>query len=382
MDLSDTPEQQAFRERARAWLRENIPAVGSPGTPGGFEQHRAWERRLYDAGFVGLHWPVTYGGQGADIVTQAIFEEEYLLGAAPERVNVVGHKLMAPTLFAHGTEEQRMRWLPPMLRGEEIWSQGFSEPDAGSDLAGIRARAERDGDHLVINGQKTWTSYGAFADRIFALVRTRPSPPRHEGITFVVVDMRAPGVEARPITQLDGHAGFAEVFFTDVRAPLDDVVGPIDGGWTVAMTTLGAERDGPARPAARYLRDLRDLAAIARRRGLDRDPLVRDRLGALAARAHAYRLHTLHTLTRLARGESLGAEASAQKLMWSELERDIFATGLEIMGPAAEALRDATPDPETWRSRYWYGRAATIYAGTTEIQRTIVAERVLGLPKG
>jgi alkylation response protein AidB-like acyl-CoA dehydrogenase len=374
MDLSFTSEQDAFRAEVRGWLRGNVPALGSPDDREGFEAHRAWERTLYDAGYAGLSWPGEFGGRGADVVTQAIFEEEYLRAGAPERVNVVGQKLMAPTLFVHGTQEQRRRWLPPMLTGEEIWSQGFSEPEAGSDLAAIRTKAVGDGDALVVNGQKIWTSYGAFADWIFLLIRTEPDSERHRGLTFLACDMRTDGVDARPIVQLDGGAGFAEVFLTDVRVPADQVIGEPGDGWAVAMTTLAAERDSPARAAARYERDLAELVAALRRASLDTDPVVRDHVASLYAQVQAYRLSSLRTLSRLARAESLGADASVTKLQWSELERRLWQTAIELLGP------DVLHDP-SWRHRYWYARAATIYAGTSEIQRNIVAERVLGLPR-
>lgn len=373
MDLTYSAEQDAFRAEVRGWLAANVPATPLPssGTRAGFEAHRAWERALHEAGYAGLAWPAAYGGRGADVVIQAIFEEEYLLAGAPERVNVVGHKLMAPTLLAHGTDEQVRRWLPSMLRGDEIWSQGFSEPDAGSDLAGIRTRAQPDGDDLVVNGQKIWTSYGAFADWIFALVRTDPGAARHDGLSFLAIDMTSPGVEARPIVQADGTAGFAEVFFTDVRVPAANVVGALGEGWTVAMTTLQAERDAPARPAARYLRDVRDLA----RRRTDLDPVARDRIAGLYVEAELYRLSALRTLTRQARGEQIGMEASVQKMQWSELERRIHETRVALDG-----LDVARAQPAGDHA-YWYARAATIYAGTSEIQRTIIAERLLGLPR-
>ena len=214
MDLSYTPEHESFRAEVRAWLTTNVPTqIGSPGTASGFAEHREWERKLSDAGYGGIKWPTEYGGRGADVVTQAIFEEEYLAAGGPERVTLLGQKLMAPTLMAHGSDEQKQRWLPRILSAEDIWSQGFSEPGAGSDLAAIRTKGERSGDDVVLNGQKIWTSYGAFADWIFVLCRTDPSAERHNGITFVAVEMSTDGVEARPIVQLDGHAGFAEVFF-------------------------------------------------------------------------------------------------------------------------------------------------------------------------
>ncbi len=361
MDLSYTAEQDAFRREVRAWLAGNVSrGLPSAGTEDGFQAHRAWERKLFDAGFGALAWPVEYGGRGADVVMRAIFEEEYVLADGPERITVIGHNLMGPTLMTFGTDDQKRQWLPGILSTEAIWSQGFSEPNAGSDLAAIATRAVRDGDDLVVNGQKIWTSYGAHADWIFALVRTDPDAQRHRGITFLAIDMRAPGVEARPIVQLDGFAGFAEVFFTDVRVPVANVIGAVDDGWSVAMATLGFERDAPAATAARYLREVAELADGA-------PDWARDRIGSLYARALAYRAWTLRTLARLSRGESIGHEASMTKVAWSELERDIYTLAREI-GPV---------DP----SKYWFARAATIYAGTSEIQRNIISERLLGLPR-
>jgi len=358
VDLTYTPEQEGFRTEVREWLVRSVETLPSPGTREGFDAHRAWERKLATAGF-----------DPRDVVTRAIFEEEYLLAGAPERITVVGQKLMAPTLLAHGTEEQQGRWLPGIYSAEEIWSQGFSEPEAGSDLAGIRTKAVREGDEFVVNGQKIWTSYGAFADWIFALVRTDPSAERHHGITFLAIDMRTDGVEPRPITQLDGHAGFAEVFFTDARVPVANVIGDVNDGWRVAMTTLGAEREAPARPAARYLRDLRRLAA-----SIDRDdPVAVDEVVKLYVAAKCYEHSTQRTLSRLANGEAIGIDASVTKLQWSELERRVFDVAMNLTDPDGH--------DEAWWHDYWYARAATIYAGTSEIQNNIVAERLLGLPR-
>ena len=358
MDLTYTKQQEAFRAEVRDWLVRNVETLPSPSTRGGFDAHRAWEQKLAAAGF-----------DPRDVVTRAIFEEEYLLSGAPERITVVGQKLMAPTLVAHGTEEQRARWLPRIYSADDIWSQGFSEPEAGSDLAAIRTLAELIGDDFVVNGQKIWTSYGAFADWIFALVRTDPSADRHNGITFLAIDMRTDGVEPRPITQLDGHAGFAEVFFTDVRVPAANVVGDVNDGWRVAMTTLEAEREAPARPAARYLRDVRGLSGL-----IDRDdPIAVDEVVKLYVAAKCYEHSTRRTLSRLANGEEIGVDASVTKLQWSELERRIFDVGLNLTGPIGRN--------EMWWHNYWYARAATIYAGTSEIQRNIVAERLIGLPR-
>lgn len=379
MDLSYTPEQEAFRAEVRAWLTANVPNdIGSPGTADGFAQHREWERKLSAAGYGGIKWPALYGGRGADVVTQAIFEEEYLAAGGPERVTLLGQKLMAPTLMAHGSDDQKQRWLPRILSAEDIWSQGFSEPGAGSDLAAIRTKGERSGDDFVLNGQKIWTSYGAFADWIFVLCRTDPDAERHDGITFIAVEMSTDGVEARPIVQLDGHAGFAEVFFTDARVPASNVVGEVNDGWRVAMTTLGAERDSPPRSATRYLKDLRTLIDICEQSGIADDAAVADELAKLFVEAKCYAVATDRVVSRIANGEDVGPDASVMKLQWSELERRMYETGLDLLGPRGAALDEAPAD--FWHN-YWYARAATIYAGTSEIQRNIVSERILGLPR-
>jgi alkylation response protein AidB-like acyl-CoA dehydrogenase len=385
VDLLESEEHRRFRVEVRDWLRANVPspALPAPGSPEAFAAHVAWERQLHAAGYAAIRWPQEYGGMGADAVTQAIFEEEYVRAGAPERVTVVGHNLMGPTLMAYGTAEQKQRWLPDILAARTIWAQGYSEPEAGSDLASLRTRATRDGDELVLDGQKIWSSYAPYADWAFLLVRTDSSGPKQAGITFVAMDLATPGVEVRAITQPDGHEGFAEIYLTEARVPVDQVIGEIDDGWRVAMTALEFERDAPAAAPARYQRDLEELVAIARARGLDADPAVRDRLAELAIRVETYRLHALRSLSRIASAAPLGVTSSLTKLLWSELERDLYEAGLDLLGVDGELLdTDAVPDAESWYSRYWYARAATIYAGTSEIQRNILARRVLGLPKG
>ena len=386
MDLTYTPEEEAFRTEVRDWLRANVPSrpLPSAGTKEGFEAHREWERSMHRAGFAGLRWPVEYGGRGLGVVMQAIFEEEYFLAGGPERVTSLGQRLMGPTLMVHGTEEQKKRWIPGILSADQVWSQGFSEPDAGSDLAGLKTRAVREGDDSVINGQKIWTSYGTFADRMFALVRTDPEAPRHSGITFIALDMRSDGVEVSPLVQLDGYSGFAQVFFTDVRVPASQVIGEVNHGWEVAMTTLGFERDAPSASPAIYLRYVHDLVNAAKARGLDGDAAIMDRIAAAYTDARAYQAHALRTLTRQAGGDAIGAEASMTKLLWSEMGARIGELTRAVLGEHAETEHSGDPlsPRERWHSRYWFSRAATIYAGTSEIQRNIVAERVLGLPKG
>lgn len=387
MDVEETPQQRRFREEVRAWLAEHVPAppLPPPVTREDFAAHVRFEQQLHEAGYAAIDWPEEYGGRGADPIEQAIFEEEYVLAGGPERVTVVGRNLMGPTLMVHGTDEQKRRWLPDILAARTIWVQGYSEPEAGSDLASLKTRAVRDGDELVVSGQKIWSSYGPHGDWIFVLARTDPDAERHAGISFLAMDLDTPGVEVRPIVQPDGHAGFAEVFFDEARVPVDQVVGAVDDGWRVAMTALEFERDAPAAAPATYRRALDELVRIARARGLADDPTVQQRLGALAVRVETYRLHALRALSRLGAGGSLGVTSSVTKLLWSELERDLHLAGLELLGEDVERLDGDHPlldDPDGWHSRYWYARAATIYAGTSEIQRNILARRRLGLPKG
>ena len=385
MDLSPTPEQAAFRDEARAWLEANVPRepLRPSSTREGLEAHRAWEKRLYEAGYAAIHWPAEYGGRGADLMTQAIFSEEYARAGAPERVNVLGLGLAGPVLIDFGTAEQKRRWLPGILSCDAIWSQGFSEPDAGSDLAALATSAARDGDDLVVNGQKTWTTLGRFADWMFALVRTSPSAPPHRGITALAIPMDSPGVDVRPIMQINEDPGFSEVFFTDVRVPVDCVVGEMDDGWRLAMATLGYERGTGLGNHVRFSGNVRELVALARAAGVDDDPLVRDEIAQRFVETEVFRHHMHRALTRMASDRAPGPEASLTKLYWSEMEARIFRSGLDLMGPAA-ALSDkaqAVPAAVDWQKRYWYARASTIYAGTSEIQKNIIAERVLGLPK-
>jgi alkylation response protein AidB-like acyl-CoA dehydrogenase len=317
------------------------------------------------------------------LIEQAIFGEEYLRVGGPTRLNRLALGLAGPTVIKFGTDAQRERWLPGMLSCDELWCQGFSEPEAGSDLAGLRTRAERDGDDLVLNGQKIWTSMSRFANWMFALVRTDPSASRHRGITFVMIPMDTPGIELRPIRQLHGEPGFAEVFFTDVRVSVAYVIGEIGEGWPVAMATLGFERGTGLGDHVRFARDVADLVELARRTGTADDPLVRDEIAARWVEVEQFRRHMQRTATRLAAGGSIGPEASMTKLFWSEMEVRIFETALYILGPLAE-LADEAPGALAepgFQRRYWHARASHIFAGTSEVQRNIVSERVLGLPR-
>ena len=386
MDLTPTPQQQAFREEVRAWLEANVPSerLAPSTTEEGFAAHRAWEKRLYEAGYAAIAWPKAYGGRDADLPTTAIFQEEYARAGAPQRINVLGLGLAGPTLIVYGTDEQKSRWLPGILSADDIWCQGFSEPEAGSDLANVKTSAVLEGDTYVVNGQKIWTSSGRFADWMFALVRTdRDAGSKHQGLTYLMLDMHSPGIDVRPIVQINGDAGFAEVFFTDVRVPAENVVGEVGDGWRVAMTTLGFERGTGLGTHVRFSKDLRKLVDLVQAAGVADDPIVMDEVTKLWVETEVYRHNMYRTLTRLAGGKQIGPEASVNKLFWSEMEHRIFDAGMRAMGPLAELTPDAEAavDHDHWLKQYWYSRAALIYAGTSEIQKNIISERVLGLPK-
>lgn len=386
MDLREKPEQANFRAEVRQWLRRWVPPEALPpvGTAEGLAAHREWEGRLWDAGFSALHWPVEYGGGGADVLTQAVFQEEYVRAGAPERVNRLGLGLIGPTIMSHGTAEQKDRWLPSILSCEHIWCQGFSEPGAGSDLAALGTRAERDGDDFVVNGQKTWTSFGTFADWMFALVRSDSSDSRHRGITYVMIPMDCPGITVRPLRQLHGDVGFSEVFFSDVRVPLANVLGEVGEGWRVAMETLRYERGSALGNHARYTQDVELLVDLVCRQGLDQEVDVRLAVADLYVETQVFRRHMQHVVTRQAAGEDGGHAASITKLYWSEMETRIFETTLDVLGPFAELQQDAPASafPGRFDRRYWHARAAKIFAGTSEIQKNLIAERLLGLPRG
>lgn len=387
MDLGFTESQQAFREQARVWLEQHVPEEGLPSmdTAEGFARHRDWERTLHDGGWSVVSWPTEYGGRGADLVEWLVFEEEYYRAGAPGRVNQNGIFLLGPTIMDVGSPEQRARFLPAMASGEEIWCQGWSEPDAGSDLAAIRSRAEMDGGELVLNGQKTWCSRGAFADWMFALFRSDPGAERHRGLTFVLVPMSAPGVTVRPIAQLDGEAGFAEVFLDDVRVPLANVLGEVGQGWRVAMATAGFERGLSLRSPGRFSKTAERLVDLYRHHGAraNADPSVRDDVVSAWMDAEAYRLHTYWTVSRLLAGETIGPEASLNKLWWSEMDLRMHEVALRIAGPTSFMTSGATGalDGGRWLDGYLFSLAGPIYAGTNEIQRNVVADRVLALPR-
>ncbi len=387
MDLRPTPDHEAFRHEARSWLAAHAPAPGSlPSldTAEGFEAHRRWEQAMYDDRWSVVSWPEEFGGRGVGILEWLVFEEEYWRAGAPLRVSQNGVFLLAPTLFEFGTEEQKRRFLPPMASGREIWCQGWSEPDAGSDLAGIRSRAVRSesGDGWLLSGQKTWASRGAFAEWCFGLFRTDPAAERHRGLTYFLVELGSPGVTVRPIPQIDGETGFAELFFEDVFVPDDQVLGGEGRGWNVAMATAGSERGLSLRSPARYTEAAARLVELYAERSVsdpERAAACADAVARAWIDAEAYRLNTLWTATRVLDGGSVGPEASANKIHWSETDLAIHRAALSLLGPEAELHGGGGEAP--WLDGYLFALAGPIYAGTNEIQRNGVAERMLGLPR-
>ncbi|HEX5506510.1 MAG TPA: acyl-CoA dehydrogenase family protein [Thermomicrobiales bacterium] len=394
MDLTCTPEDEAFRAAVRAWLAEQLPRTKLET----FAEQRAWHRTLYEAGYIGMGWPVAYGGKNARPMEQAILGEELARVAAPGGVNGLGISLVGPTLIHHGTAEQQRRYLRNILSAEEIWCQLYSEPNSGSDLASLRMRAILDDDEFIINGQKIWTSGAQHADWGLLLARTDPSAPKHLGISCLLVDLHSPGVEVRPLKQLSGAAEFNEVFFTNVRVPRENLVGELNRGWQIAQTTLSYERGGSTLgPVSRQLAQFQRLlaAAGALRRGGGRaldDPVVRQKLGQMYGEIEVLRYGALRLLSRLEKGQRPGPESSITKLYRSELDQRIQELTLEILGPFGQLIAGepdalalepgaAFGEPGSWAYAFARSRAATIAAGTSEVQKNIIGERVLGLPK-
>ena len=365
----------AFRAEVRDWLRAHLPAGPLPSvdTAEGFARHREWERELAAARLSVVSWPPRYGGRGASLLEWLVFEEEYYAAAAPVRVGQNGLFLLAPTLMRHGTAEQRDRLLPPMARADEIWAQAWSEPEAGSDLAAVRARATRTEGGWRLSGTKTWSSRAAFADKAFGLFRT--GQDKHRGLTYLLFGLRGDGVTVRPIRQLGGETGFAEIFLDGAFVPDADVVGAPGDGWRIAMSTAGDERGLSLRSPGRFSAAAVRLVELWRRAGGPDADSLRDRVADAWIGAQAYRLHTLAGAARLAAGGTLGAEASLGKVFWSELDIMLHETALDLLGPRAE-LRGGD-----WLDGYLFSLAGPIYAGTNEIQRTVIAERLLGLPR-
>ncbi|MEU0218728.1 acyl-CoA dehydrogenase family protein [Streptomyces sp. NPDC006265] len=377
MDLAFSPQDEAFRAEVREWLHAHVPRAPLPSleTEEGFAAHRSWEAELAADRWSVVNWPSRYGGRDAGLLRWLLFEEEYWAADAPGRVGQNGIQLLAPTLLDHGTEEQRARILPPMASGEVVWAQAWSEPEAGSDLASLRARAVRTDGGWLLTGQKTWSSRAAFADRAFGLFRSDPDAARpHQGLTYLMFGLRAPGVTVRPIARLDGKPAFAELFLDEVFVPDEDMIGEPGQGWRIAMSTAGNERGLMLRSPGRFLASAHRLEALWRRQGGPAS--ARDRVADALIGARAYRLFTYAVASRLLDGESAGPESSLNKVFWSELDIALHETALDLLGP------DGERGDTDWAQRYVFALAGPLYAGTNEIQRDIIAERLLGLPKG
>jgi alkylation response protein AidB-like acyl-CoA dehydrogenase len=387
VDLTWSPTEQAFREECRSWLEANVPAEPLPSgdTREGFFLHVEWEKRLFDARWSVVSWPEEFGGRGATLWEWLIFEEEYYRAGAPQRVTQNGIFLLAPTIFEFGTPAQQQRFLPRMASADDLWCQGWSEPNAGSDLAGIRSRAVRDDDAggWRVTGQKTWTTRGAFCNWLFGLFRTDPDAERHRGLSYLLVPLAAEGVTVRGVGRLDGDEGFAEVFFDDVFVPDDCVLGEVGNGWGVAMATTSSERGLTLRSPGRFTAVVDRLIDLAHRTGADRDPAWRDALTQAWMDAEAYRLYTLADVTGIVEDRPPGPRSSLNKLWWSEMDVRIHELALDMLGSRADLAPDAPAavDRGAWMKGFQFALAGPIYAGTNEIQRNVVAERVLGLPR-
>ena len=390
MDFTHSPEQQRFRDALRGWLEARkaageVPRLTHASLDDYVIEGKRWQRRLHEGGWCGLHWPASYGGRGIGIVEQIIFQEELARIGSPQLVNLLALSMVGPLLIDHGTEAQKMRYLRPILEASEIWCQGYSEPGAGSDLAAVATRADRDGDEYVVNGQKVWTSYAQYADMCILLARTSSVGAKHQGLTLMVVDMRSRGIEVRPLRQMNGDSEFNEVYFTDVRVPRENVVGEEGQGWKMAVALLMYER--ATLTFQRQLQSrvaLEDLINFAREhRGTAGDPVIAQRVAQAYIESQALRLTSLRHLTRQLRGEPPGPEGSIEKLFWSEMYQRMLEIPLSIAGPYGQLTTDdrRAPLDGRWPHLYLYSRGRTIAAGTSEIQRGIIAQRVLGLPK-
>ncbi|MFC9874078.1 acyl-CoA dehydrogenase family protein [Nocardia salmonicida] len=376
MDLEIDPAAREFQLEVREFLAAHVPAEPLPSmdTAEGFAAHRKWEAKLAQARLSAVSWPREFGGRDASILEWVLFEQEYYAAGAPGRVAQNGIFLLAPTLFEHGTPEQLARILPRMARGDDIWAQAWSEPESGSDLASLRSTARRTEGGWLLNGQKTWSSRASFADWAFGLFRSDPEAQRHHGLTYVMFPLTAEGVSVRPIPQLDGEPGFAEIFLDDVFVPDHDVIGGVNEGWRVAMATSSNERGLSLRSPGRFSATAQRLIELWRETADPSDTAARNSVVDAWLGAEAYRLHTFGTVTRLTDGGQLGAESSITKVYWSELDIAMHETALDLLGTAAEQRSN-------WTDGYLFSLSGPIYAGTNEIQRNIIAERILGLPR-
>lgn len=383
MQLNYTAQQDAFRAEVRAWMTANVPRTPlvTLECREGYDQHVAWERKLASGNWGMVTWPEAYGGRGLDLIEWLIFEEEYFAAGAPNRANQNGIFLLGPTIMDYGTDEQKARFLPPMARGEVIWAQAWSEPGAGSDMAAITSKAVRDGDHYILSGQKTWSSRAAFADWGFGIFRTEPDSKRHKGLSFILFDLNAPGITRRPIRQLHGDTGFAELFFDDVRVPVADRLAGEGEGWAVAMATAGFERGLMLRSPGRFQATARRLVELMRKHAAEASPGAREAVVKAWMSAQAYAYNTYAVAAKIMAGGKIGAEASLNKIFWSELDRDMHRTAMQLLGAAAELRTFADGSANDWLEGYIFSLSGPIYAGSNEVQRNITAERLLGLPR-
>ena len=376
MDLTLSPSEQEFRDEVRSWLEANHPGPTPEGDDAGFEFRRAWQRKLNERGWAGLSWPEQYGGSGATLFEQAIFSEELARAGAPQMANTLGLAMGGPTVIGHGTDAQKERYLAPILSADEIWCQGFSEPQSGSDLASLKTKAVRSGDGWVVTGQKVWTTMAHQSKWCMLLARTDPNAAKHRGLTYFLMDMEQDGVETRPLRQITGEAEFNELFMEEARIPDENIVGGENNGWSVAITTLMHERAGLAFALQVSVQiALRELIERARETGASKDPIIRQRFAQLYAEAQVLRLNAYRGLTKLQAHGAPGPEGSLGKWHWAEVNQSLSALALDLAGPRAQLVDDP------WTYRYLRARANSIEGGTTEILKNIVAERVLGLPR-
>jgi alkylation response protein AidB-like acyl-CoA dehydrogenase len=376
VDLTLSPSEESFRDELRTWLDANHTRREPEGDDAGFTFRRAWQRKLHDAGWAGVSWPTEYGGRGATLVEQAIYNEEFVRAQAPSAANVLGLAMGGPTVIAHGSEEQKRRYLEPILSAEEIWCQGFSEPGSGSDLASVKTKAVRDGDDWLVTGQKVWTTLAHHAKWCMLVARTDPDAPKHQGLTYFLMDMEQDAVQVRPLRQITGEAEFNELFMEEARVPVDNIIGGEGNGWAVAITTLMHERATLAFGLQVAVKlSLRQLVEAATQSGAAADPQVRDRLAQLYIEAEVLRLNAYRGLTAIMRNGVPGPEGSLGKWQWAEVNQALTELAMDVRGPRA-VLQD-----DTWTYRFLRARANSIEGGTTEILKNIVAERVLGLPR-
>lgn len=391
MDLRFSSEDEAFRHEVAQWLGDHLTGEfarlrgrGGPGDEAALiDERRAWELELGKAGWTCVGWPKPYGGRGLSLMQQVIFYEEYARAGGPGRLGHIGEGLAGPTIIAFGNEEQKKRFLPGIVSGRDIWCQGYSEPNAGSDLANVQTRAVRDGDEWVITGQKVWTSGAEWSDWSFVLCRTDPTAePKHRGISYILVPMKQPGIEVRPIVQMTGDSEFSEVFFNGARAPVANTVGEIDGGWKVAMGTLAFERGASTLgQQLAFQNELDEVIAIAKRNGRAEDPVIRQRIAEAWAGLRIMRFNALRMLTDVEEGSELRREAMITKLYWATWHRDLGKLAMDVLGPECEVASGAPYDLTPLQRLFLFTRSDTIYAGSNQIQRNIISERALGLPR-